>query len=117
MSRRNFTALFGIALMLSHLDPAKAATQHLSKFVVFLQAPPADADCLYFQLDGVTTADSLAPGNPWFAIPRAHKGFREIYSMLLMAKATQTPVNVRTTGNLAGGECGAYTGVQEVYLQ
>jgi hypothetical protein len=73
---------------------------------------------MYFQLSGVTQADStVVANNPWFAIPSTQNGFDEIYAMLLSAKLTSGSLTVTTSGALAGGTCGNYAGVAVVFMQ
>jgi hypothetical protein len=60
-----------------------------------------------FTLVGVLTADPIVNQVPWIAIPAEQTGFAQIFAFLLWAKATGTPVNVTTTGALAGGTCTA----------
>src|SRR5688500_2431456 len=68
---------------------------------------PDTRDCVFFELVGVTEADAAVPtGGSWFAMPRGALGFKEIYSLLLLAKATGIPMTVETTGAAVGGLCG-----------
>ena len=89
---------------------AHASTTHQAKRVSMLQAPPSNGACLYFQLQGVAAADPAVNGNPFFAVPATHPGYREIYATLLAAKLSEIPVYVTATGALAGGACGSYVG-------
>jgi hypothetical protein len=91
---------------------AMADTTHTSKLVAEIQPPQAAQDCVYFRLDGVSVADGgVLSNNPYFALPRTHVGFKEIYALLMSAYLTGTTVSVRTTGAAAGGACGVYVGV------
>jgi hypothetical protein len=91
---------------------AMADMTYTSKVVAEIQPPQAAQDCVYFRLDGVGVADSgVLSNNPYFALPRTHVGFKEIYALLMSAYLTGTTVSVRTTGAAAGGACGTYVGV------
>jgi hypothetical protein len=114
LHRKSIVAFAAFAIVATNM--ATAMTQHAYKLITTIEPPQATTDCLYFQLAGVGEADPLTPNNPWFAMPRSHPGFREIYAMILMTKATGMEVVVRTTGSLAGGACGNYVGVHEVYI-
>jgi hypothetical protein len=85
------------------------------KTVARLQPPDSNRDCVFFELSGVAQADSGVPtSGAWFAVPRSHYGFKEIYAMLLTAKAMNLPITVGTTGLAAAG-CTAFVGVAYVY--
>ncbi len=90
--------------------PAHADTTHQSKTVAEIQPPQAGVDCLFFRLTGVAQADPIQPNNPYFALPRTHVGFKEIYALMLAAYMSGTPVSVKTSGAPAGGVCGGYVG-------
>jgi hypothetical protein len=78
--------------------------------------PPDSRDCVYFELAGVPQADSnVSGGGSWFAIPRSAPGFKEIYALLLTAKTTGMALTVETTGVAAGGACGVFAGVHQIY--
>jgi hypothetical protein len=49
--------------------------------------------------------------SPYFVTPRGHIGFKEIYPLLLAAYLNGTSVNVRSSGEAMGGECGGYVGI------
>lgn len=73
------------------------------KSVGHLQASAAEADCFFFTLEGVTEADAVRPGSPWFAVSRSQYGARDAYAMLLVAKLTGQPINISTNGTLSCG--------------
>jgi hypothetical protein len=50
------------------------------------------------------------PGWPWVAIKQSQNGFREIYALLLAAKASGQSVTIITTGT-AVPECDGYVGL------
>jgi len=87
--------------------PAAQAATYLGKAVTILQSPTPTQNCLYFQLSGVAQADPVAPNNPWFAVPSTQNGYSQIYATLLAARVAGTTVGVVTSGNFAGGTCGA----------
>ena len=89
-----------------------AATSWLGKNVGTLQSTFEGADCFYFTLEGVSQADPILPGSPWFAIPRTQYGAKDAYAMLLSAKLSGQPVNVVTNGAAA---CGL-AAVSQVYM-
>lgn len=80
--------------------------------------PPDSRDCVMFTMVGVSTVDPIVNSVPWVAIPSSQAGYSLLYSFLLWAKATGTPVNVVTTGALAGGACtagGNVVGLTQIY--
>ncbi len=77
------------------------AATHSSKNVSVLY-PPDNRACFFFTLDGVSIADP-ASGNSWFAIPMTANGYKEIVSLLMLAKVASLKLNVTTTGNLICG--------------
>jgi hypothetical protein len=106
--------LLGAALLFA--STAALATTHYSKMVIHLQIAPANADCIYFQLEGVATADSAVSPSPFFALYKTHPGYTQAYAMLLTAKMTGTAVNVTTTGAVANSVCGTYAGVHDIQM-
>jgi hypothetical protein len=89
---------------------------HAGKTVSVIQSPTPSGDCLYFSLVGVPQADPISPGNPWFALPHSHTGFKEAVAILMAAKLSQQTITVETTGTAAGGTCGAYPLVYYVLM-
>lgn len=79
-----------------------AQATHYDKPVLIVHSPDT-RDCVFFQLSGVTVADPVTPGVPWFALPKTHLGYKEIVSMLLMARVTGKTITVATSGGLACG--------------
>jgi len=55
-------------------------------------------NCFFFQLDGVSEADPVKPNNPWFAVPFSKVSANNVMSILMAAKASETPIKVSTTG-------------------
>jgi hypothetical protein len=90
------------------------AAAYVNATITFVQSPTPAADCLYFQLSGVTQADPIAPNNAWFAIPSSQNGYSGIYAMIIAAKMASAPVSVITTGALAGGTCGTFAGIDHI---
>jgi hypothetical protein len=74
--------------------------------------PPDFRPCAFFQLQGVTTADPVAPGSPWFAIPMTNIGFHEQFALLLTASFNPHSVVARTTGKVV---CGGFAEVDVIY--
>jgi hypothetical protein len=83
---------------------AWSGVYHNNKSVSVVYSPD-ERECIFFTLDGVTQADaSVMQNNEWFAVPKTHAGYKEIAAMLLMARATGTPLqHVLTTGGTACG--------------
>ena len=79
------------------------AVSWTNKTVGRIQATYNLANCIYFTLDGVTEADPVMPGVPWFAIPRTQYGAQDGYAALLAAKMAGTEVQVNTNGTTACG--------------
>jgi hypothetical protein len=103
--------IVGSMLTVATIPIAHGTTSHISKTIAEVQPPQAGKDCVYFRLNGVTEADPILPNNPYFALPRTHVGFKEIYAMMLAAYLGGTSVSAQTTGAAAGGDCGAYVAV------
>ena len=89
------------------------AVSWFGKNVGQLQSTFIGSDCFYFTLAGVTEADPVKPGSPWFAIQRSQFGSKDAYAMLLAAKLSGQTVYVSTNGSLT---CGYVTAV-EVIMQ
>ena len=97
------TFLLAASALLLALHPAAAPAQtvHENKIVADLIEDGTRA-CLFFQLDGVSSADPAAPA-VWFAVPRTHMAFSELFAMLLTARILQLPIRVNTTGTVSCG--------------
>jgi hypothetical protein len=93
--------------------PAQAAAYHASKIVSIVLPPAQYGGCMWFQLTGVTEADPIAAGNPWFAVPVTHPGYKEIFASLLAAKISEKTVTVQMTNATA---CNGYAAVDWVYV-
>jgi hypothetical protein len=72
----------------------------VNKNVANLQSMFSGADCFYFTLEGVSEADPVVPGSPWFAVPRTQFGAKDGYAMLLSAKLSGQSVVVTTKAQL-----------------
>lgn len=96
--------LFGAACSLVLLAQASAAlaVDHVSKTPMEVQSD-ADRPCAIFRLEGVTVADPNVSGSEWFAIPKTHPSYNELFAMLLTTKAGKIPISVRTSGGTACG--------------
>lgn len=111
--------LCGSLIVVSNIlaGPANAATTHTNHAVARIEAPDPGRDCLFFTLDGVSNSEAaVAQNNPWFAVPRSHPGFKEIYAAILMARATGAPLTVITTGQ-AESTCGGHPGANTVVVE
>lgn len=107
------TILMAVILAASLSPEATFAVNWAGKRVGQLQSTYDGADCIYFTLEGVTEADPIKPGDPFFAIPRSQYGAKDAYAMLLAAKISGQTVLVSTRGTLA---CG-YAAVSQVIMQ
>jgi hypothetical protein len=110
---RRLIFVIGTVLFLALAQPSHARTWN--GYQVGRILPPDSKDCVAFQLTGVNEADPVAPDTPWFAVPRSALGFKEIYALLLTAKASGIPITVETTGVLAGSQCHPFVGVWQIY--
>jgi hypothetical protein len=78
------------------------ALDHYGKTIQKIEV--AQASCHYFILNGVSEADPVVPNSPWFAIPTSHAHAKELYTMLLTARASGMALDrVKTTGNVVCG--------------
>jgi hypothetical protein len=110
---RRLSALTTTVLLLVLAQPSYAVAWN--GYQVGRILPPDSKDCVAFQLTGVNEADPAVPGIAWFAVPRSAFGFKEIYALLLTAKASGIPITVETTGQLAGSQCHPFVGVWQIY--
>lgn len=80
------------------------AAAHQNRTVAIVHSPDS-RECTFFRLTDVTEADPVSyAGNPWFAVPKTHTGYKEIVATLLLARATGMPLaHVVTTSALACG--------------
>jgi hypothetical protein len=101
----------GFAIITTAIAFDAGAATYTGVAVTILQSPTPTQDCIYFQLAGVSQADPVAPSNPWFAVPSTQNGASGIYAALLSARVAGAPISVTTSGNLAGGSCGAFAGI------
>jgi len=98
------------------MSMSSASAQTLSGKLVGRLMPPDGRDCVFFELQGVGTADPSVPGGEsWIAVPRSQTGFKEIYALLLTAKAMQMPITVVTTGAPAPSPCNGFVGLTQIY--
>ena len=85
-----------------------AGTDHYSKSVSRLEA--AISDCYFFKLADVAASDPVTPGSPWFAILRTQANAKEMYTMLITARTTGTPLQrVITNGTTVCGHAQVHT--------
>lgn len=102
--RKLIAVVTGMMLCMPGL--ASAAT-HNAKQVATVHSPDA-RECVFFLLTGVAEADPVVPGSSWFAVSKTHAGFKEIVSILLMARVTKEPVSVVTSGAAACGHAAVH---------
>jgi hypothetical protein len=91
----------GFFLAVTAFAAGASATVHSNRLVGRIETPDMTRACIFFSLQGVTEADPIASGNPWFTVPANHPGFKEIYATLLAARATGSLISVYTTGTVA----------------
>ena len=112
--RRGIQCL-GSSMLVAVTATAQAVTYN-SATISFLQSPTPNAACMLFTLPGVTTADPIVPGQAWIGVPNTQIGYQEIVAILISAKLSGSPMQVTTTGALAGGTCGSVPGIDHVTL-
>ena len=84
-------------------------------YQVDIVRPGGDRPCTLFMLVGVTQADPVAPGSPWFSIPATGTpGYKEMVATLLAAKMGARNIDVVTTGAVPA-DCG-HPGVSVILL-
>ena len=97
MTRRSIPAVLAALIC-----GTAAGTDHYSKSVSLLEA--AISDCYFFKLADVTESDPVTPNSPWFAILRTQANAKEMYTMLITARTTGTPLQrVITNGTIVCG--------------
>jgi hypothetical protein len=116
MFKRNLIAA-AVTFSVSAFSPTPAtAVAHLVKTVSRIQTAD-NRDCFFFQLSGVSISDpAVTPTSDWFAIPRTHVGYRDLVQMVTMAKLTQNPIDVYTTGVIPVTTGGVSCGLAGVLL-
>jgi len=93
-----------LCLSFLFVSSAGASVTWATKTISQLQPDHPSADCYFFTLDGVSEADPVRPGIPWFAVDRnAHLGAKELYATLLAARLSRAPITVYTSGAVACG--------------
>jgi hypothetical protein len=96
------STLVKVVLALS-LPMPMLASAHYNKEVTVVHSPDT-RQCTFFMLSGVSEAAPVAPGDPWFAVPKSHAGYKEILAVLLLARTTgKALTHVATSGALACG--------------
>lgn len=105
MSNRFPIAIFSALLCAALPHNASGQVSHTGNEVWVLHSPDS-RPCVFFLLNGVAEADPVMPGNPWFGLPKSHPGYKEILTLLLIARTSGKEFNaVVTTGQVAQ-ECG-----------
>jgi hypothetical protein len=95
LNRALALAAFGLALL--GIPSASNATVWNPATISLIYVDQTTS-CFFFQLNGVTQADPIAPSDPWFAVPNSSPNLQSIVSMLITAKATNRSLQVVTTG-------------------
>lgn len=75
---------------------------HDDKKVSTVQAS-TNTNCVYFKLEGVSTADPAVNGSDWFSVKSDSPSKEEILSLAMAAFASDATVRVSTSGNAACG--------------
>ena len=81
-------------------SPFILASDHSDKMILEINSPD-ERECIFFLLEGVSTADPDVNSSGWFSVPKTHHEYEVIVSMLLASKMANKPVSVRTTGETA----------------
>lgn len=105
--------LLTMILVLLHTAGAAYATDHVNATVGQLESTLQSTNCFYFTLIGVTEADPLVPGSPWFAMLGTNDSGKSAYATLLAAKVSGGKVRITSSGQLV---CG-FSGVTYVVLE
>jgi hypothetical protein len=75
--------------------------------VLSISGTTGAALCYYFTLAGVAQADPSVPNNPWFAISTTgNSNAKELFSLVLAARVSGTPINAVMTTGAADPDCG-----------
>ncbi len=93
-----FFSIIGILVATLSPSPAYADVFWASKFIAYVQMD--NRTCLFFTLQGVSEANPVVPGFPWFAIAKSNANYQEMLSMVLSAKLAGKPIGVNTDGTL-----------------
>jgi hypothetical protein len=80
---------------------AALAADHYAKIPIDTH-PSVNQACVFFQLRDVSVADPPVSSEPWFALPKAHTNFAELFAILLSATAGKRTLNVHTSGSVCG---------------
>ena len=103
---------FTLLIFLSVFNLAHAT--NYNSYQVDIVRPGGDRPCTLFQLVGVSQADPVLPGSPWFSIPQTAQGYKEMVATLLAAKLAARNIDVITTGTVPSA-CG-HPGISVILL-
>lgn len=78
-----------------------------------LQAPAKGEMCAFITLDGVSEADPIVPGIPWFALNTTQNGYKESFALLMSAFLTGLTLQIATTGKTS---CNGYAEVSYIMI-
>ncbi|HYI40564.1 MAG TPA: hypothetical protein VE053_09625 [Allosphingosinicella sp.] len=105
--------LLAASTLLLALQPAAAPAQAVHDYkTMFDILQDGTRPCLFFKLNGVTTADPAVAGE-WFAVPRYHLAFAEVFALIVTARTLNLTVRVTTNGATS---CGVAT-VDTIYIR
>jgi len=104
-SLRSVTKLSFFLLPLLLTSRALAAESQSVPAPVAIVHSPDSRPCLFFTLQGVTTANSVLPNVSWFAVSQSGTAYKEILAMVLTAQMTGKSLIASTTGNVIAA-CG-----------
>ena len=101
---------FHLSLVVAAAWLSLPATSHAKDYAgdgyaVTMVRPGGDRPCTLFQLVGVSEADPVKPGSPWFVLESTAPEYRVMVATLLAAKASGKNVQVTTTGTISS-PCG-----------
>lgn len=86
------------AVAAAFASPSSAPAAFHAAKIPFDVHTRSNVSCIYFQLEGVATADPAVGPAPWFALSKDHPHFAELFAILLTAGAGRRLTNVVTEG-------------------
>jgi hypothetical protein len=110
-----------LSLMVLCLAPLAGADSHRNATVELLQSATvnsfAPSGCFYFTLNGISQADPVVPGSPWFAVNRSTPASGDVYATILAAKLSGSRVWIVTNGTTGCGTGAGYPIAVAVLLE
>jgi hypothetical protein len=95
-------------------EPAGAAV-YLGKQVQAIFPGDNAHACVFFALQGVSSADPGVSASAWFALNPSHPRFKETYALLMSARLSGETIDVGTTGSAASA-CPGYAEVNYIVM-